>query len=179
MLIIVEATATRNRMRYNLPILVSKILAFLPLALISATVARQILLKFWWWLSSESNYHSRITVFSCIVDELKKLMGELRKVILWSDGCSSQFLSKFIFALLTHFDRNITLQWNYNEAHHGKGPMDGFGGTIKWVVDGWSNPDTSISTLLRNLQPKHLRCALNKIPLPVTRRRNYRAEFCQ
>ena len=46
MLIIVKATATRNRMRYNLSILVSKILAFLPLALISATVARQILLKF-------------------------------------------------------------------------------------------------------------------------------------
>ena len=157
MLIIVKATATRNRMRYNLSILVSKILAFLPLALISATVVRQILLKFWWRLSSESNYHSRITAFSCIVDELKKLMGELRKVILWSDGCSSQFLSKFIFALLTHFDRNITLQWNYNEAHHGKGPMDGFGGTIKWVVYGWSNPDTSISTLLRNLQPKHLK----------------------
>ena len=38
---------------------------------------------------SESNDHSRISAFSCIVtivDELKKLMGRLRKVILWSDG---------------------------------------------------------------------------------------------
>ena len=68
----------------------------------------------------ELNNHSRIAAFSCIVtivDELKKLMGELRKVILWSDGCSSQFRSKFVFALLTHFDRNIASQWNYNEAH--------------------------------------------------------------
>ena len=83
---------------------------------------------------SESNNHSRIAAFSCIVtivDELKKLTNKLRKVILWSDGCSSQFRSKFVFALLTHFDRNIALQWNY-----GKGPMDGVGGTIKRVVYG-------------------------------------------
>ena len=56
---------------------------------------------------SESNDHSRIAAFSyivTIVNELKKLMGELRKVILWSDGCSSQFRSVFVFALLTHFD---------------------------------------------------------------------------
>ena len=87
----------------------------------------------------ESNDHSRIAAFSCIVttvDELKKLKGELRKVILWSDGCSSRFRSKFVFALLTHFDRNIALQWNYNEAHHGKGLMGGVGGTIKRVVYG-------------------------------------------
>ena len=86
----------------------------------------------------ESNDHSRIAAFSCIVttvDELKKLKGELRKVILWSDGCS-RFRSKFVFALLTHFDRNIALQWNYNEAHRGKGLMDGVGGTIKRVVYG-------------------------------------------
>ena len=63
-------------------------------------------------------------------------MGELRKVILWSDGCSPQFRSKFVFALLTQFDRNIALQWNYNEEHHGKGPMDVVGGTIKQVVYG-------------------------------------------
>ena len=56
---------------------------------------------------SESNHHSTIAAFSCIVtivDELKKLMGELSQMILWSDGCSSQFLSKFVFVLLTHFD---------------------------------------------------------------------------
>lgn len=26
------------------------------------------------------------------------------------------------------------MQWHFNEAHHGKGPMDGIGGTIKNVV---------------------------------------------
>ena len=55
---------------------------------------------------SESNDHYRITAFSYIVttvDELKKLMSELCKLILWSDGSSSQFRSKFVFVLLTHF----------------------------------------------------------------------------
>ena len=61
---------------------------------------------------SKSNDHSRIAAFSCIVTivgELKKLTNELHKMILWSNGCSSQFRSKFVFALLTHFDRNIAL----------------------------------------------------------------------
>ena len=89
---------------------------------------------------SESNDHSRIAAFNCIVtivNELKKMMGELRKVILWSDGCSSQFRSKFVICTTSsNFERNIALQWNYNEAHQGKGPMDGVQGTIKLVVYG-------------------------------------------
>lgn len=88
---------------------------------------------------SESNDHSRIAAFSCvitIVNELKRLVGPIERVILWSDGCASQFRSKFVFALLTHFEKGINLEWHYNEAHHGKGPMDGVGGTIKRVVYG-------------------------------------------
>ena len=51
-LTIVKATVTRNRMRYNLPIVVSRALAYLQLALITATVARTIWLKFRWLLSA-------------------------------------------------------------------------------------------------------------------------------
>ena len=29
---------------------------------------------------------------------------------------------------------NITIEWHYNEAHQGKGPMDGIGGTLKNLV---------------------------------------------
>ena len=55
---------------------------------------------------------------------------------MWSDGCASQFRSKFLFALLIHFEKGINLEWHYNEAHDGKGPMDGVGGTIKRVIYG-------------------------------------------
>ena len=88
---------------------------------------------------SESNDHSRIAAFSCVTSifkELKKLVGPIDRVIMWSDGCASQFRSKFVFALLTSFENEIDLEWHYNEAHHGKGPMDGVGGTIKRVVYG-------------------------------------------
>ena len=39
-----------------------------------------------------------------------------------------------MFALLTVIQKDVDLVWHYNEAHHGKGPMDGIGGTIKSKV---------------------------------------------
>ena len=36
--------------------------------------------------------------------------------------------------LLSGFDIDTSLEWHYMEAHHGKGPMDVVGGTIKNVV---------------------------------------------
>ena len=41
---------------------------------------------------------------------------------MWSDECSSQFRSKHVFGLMTHFDKSVQLEWQYNEAQHGKGP---------------------------------------------------------
>ena len=60
-----------------------------------------------------------------------------KKVILWSDRCSSQFRSKYVLASVTHFDQLVQLEWHYNEAHHGKGFMDGVGGTVKGVDFGF------------------------------------------
>ena len=51
-----------------------------------------------------------------------------------SDGCAAQFRSPFVFQLLANYHRDLQLEWNYNEAHCGKGNMDGIGGTIKNVV---------------------------------------------
>ena len=39
-----------------------------------------------------------------------------------------------MFKLLTLIHSEIGLEWHYNEAHHGKGPMDGIGGTVKNIV---------------------------------------------
>ena len=47
----------------------------------------------------------------------------------------AQFRSKFIFQLLAgNIFPDKSLSWYYNERHHGKGPMDGVGGTIKNVI---------------------------------------------
>ena len=53
---------------------------------------------------------------------------------MWSDGCAAQFRSHFVFKLLANYGRDLQLEWNYNQAHHGKGPLDGIGETIKNVV---------------------------------------------
>ena len=51
------------------------------------------------------------------------MKDSLKNFILWSDGCSSQFRSKYVLALMTHFDKSVQLKWHYNKAHYGKGPM--------------------------------------------------------
>ena len=85
---------------------------------------------------SESKDHSRAAALTCIdfvVKEIEKRIP-LTKVILWIDGCAAQFRSRFVFKLLADYRPDIQVEWNYNEAHHGKGPMDGIGGTVKNVV---------------------------------------------
>ena len=39
-----------------------------------------------------------------------------------------------MFKLLAQIHLKIGLEWHYNEAHHGKGPMDGIRGTVKNTV---------------------------------------------
>ena len=46
---------------------------------------------------------------------------------IWSDGCASQFWSRFVFGLMTHFNPDYNIQWYYNKRHHGKNPMDSVG----------------------------------------------------
>ena len=59
---------------------------------------------------------------------------KLKKYFIWREGCASQFRSKLVFVLMTYFDKAIDIEWHYNESHHGKGPMDSVGGTVKNVV---------------------------------------------
>ena len=45
----------------------------------------------------------------------------------------AQFLSRFVFMLLSKFDHDLakSLEWHYNKAHDGKEPMGEAGGTVK------------------------------------------------
>ena len=55
-------------------------------------------------------------------------------VIVLSDGCTAQLRSRNVFFVLSKCEASINLTWFYNERHHGKGPMDGIGGTMKNAV---------------------------------------------
>ena len=52
----------------------------------------------------------------------EKLDRQLSLVHIVSDKCTN---SRFVFNLLIHFQRDLQLELNYNEAFHGKGPMQG------------------------------------------------------
>ena len=53
----------------------------------------------------------------------------------WSDGMGAQFWSRFLFQILAcAIFQEKHLVWCCNECHHGKGPMDGVGGTVKNVI---------------------------------------------
>ena len=87
----------------------------------------------------ENSDHNRITSVSClkkVIDNMETECGKsFTNGVLWRDGMGAQFRSKFIFQLLagTMF-LNKSLCWFCNERHHGKGPTDGVGGTIKNVI---------------------------------------------
>ena len=91
---------------------------------------------------SEAKDHSRIAAHTCIqrvVDELISIHVHLQEfpsvdLHIWSDGCSAQFRSKFVFCLTSVFPERFNVTRYYNERHHGKGPMDGIGGCVKNVV---------------------------------------------
>ena len=80
--------------------------------------------------------HSRIAALTCIDMVLKGVQKEtkVKRLMVWSDKCASQFRSRFAFKSLSTYHPQLLLEWSYNKAHHGKGPMDGMGGTIKNVV---------------------------------------------
>ena len=88
---------------------------------------------------TEKSDHNRITSMSClkkVIETIETQCGKIfNNIVVWSDGMGAQFRSKFIFQ---HLAGNLfpdkSLSWYYNERHHGKGPMDGVGGTIKNVI---------------------------------------------
>ena len=86
-------------------------------------------------ITSEASGKSRMALITCVkkvMDHvLSKIIKKIEMVYIVNDGCASHFRSKFVFKLLTLIHPEIGLEWHYNKAHHGKGPMDGIGGTVK------------------------------------------------
>ena len=76
---------------------------------------------------------------SCLQKVVEELERKHRKsyenLCIWSDRMGAQFRSRFVFKLLAGaMLPKKSLTWCYNERHHGKGPMDGVGGTVKNAV---------------------------------------------
>ena len=89
-------------------------------------------------IASDNIVHSKETVIAYVDRLLDVLPSNIKSTSFWSDGPSSQFKNRFhiasIIRLQNHHDIEIT--WNYFATSHGKGPVDGIGGSVKRHV--WS-----------------------------------------
>jgi hypothetical protein len=86
---------------------------------------------------TEENDHScnvSYALNNVIINKLKTRLPNLHTVKFWSDGCGSQFRSQFAFYMMTRFDPAVNIEWNFFEANHGKGSVDGLGGSVKHAV---------------------------------------------
>lgn len=70
---------------------------------------------------------------SQILDVIKTEFPSVKMIDVWSDGPSSQYKNKFVFALLPKLENHhgFQIRWNYFATSHGKGPNDGLGGNVK------------------------------------------------
>ncbi|CAH0559371.1 unnamed protein product [Brassicogethes aeneus] len=68
-----------------------------------------------------------------------KLSKNIMHVKIFSDGPTSQYRNRFNMYLaaknLNTFFLDAKIEWNFSAPGHGKGPMDGIGGTIKRLAD--------------------------------------------
>ena len=147
-------------MRCNLPILVSRTLAFLPLPLIATTVARTIWLKFRWRLSANQMITLESLHSAALSPSSTSWKNWWADCVRWFCGAmvtSNNFApSLYLHCLLIsteilHYSGTITRPtmgrswWTVSESQSRESSR------------GWSNRDTTISTLPWNLQLKHLK----------------------
>lgn len=87
-------------------------------------------------LISDSLDHDKITVncyMTNLLFEMKNIYPELKEVHIFSDGAASQFKNKFVCKLLCVLKEKLQLDlmWHFFATSHGKGAVDGIGGSIK------------------------------------------------
>lgn len=67
---------------------------------------------------------------------MKRAHPSIESVHIFSDGPSSQFKNKFIVNFLCGLQQRsgLDIKWNFFATSHGKGAVDGIGGTVKRSV---------------------------------------------
>lgn len=83
--------------------------------------------------------HNKLSV-NCFMEWIfghltSKFIG-IKSITIFSDGAASQFKQKYLFANLYLWENqfDIKLTWNFFATSHGKGAVDGIGGTVKRSV---------------------------------------------
>ena len=89
---------------------------------------------------SDDLAHTKYSVFIFLEYILKHLVEKFPSIKIlnvFSDGAGSQFKQRFLFSNLHNWeqDHHLKLTWNFFATSHGKGVVDGLGGTVKRAVE--------------------------------------------
>ena len=90
-------------------------------------------------LISDDLDHSKVSVYAFmghLFRHLKSTHEGITTINIFSDGPSSQFKQKYLFSNLSSWEEeyDLILKWNFFATSHGKGVVDGIGGTVKRAV---------------------------------------------
>lgn len=87
-------------------------------------------------IASDDLTHSKDTVIPYVDRILEEVPKEIEVLHVWSDGPTSQFKNKYIAAALPTLQEKhqLHITWNFFATSHGKGPVDGIGGSVKRQV---------------------------------------------
>lgn len=80
--------------------------------------------------------HSKAAVVPFLDEILKGLPPEADALRIWTDGPSSQFKNRYVIGSMKMLSERhgIRLFWNFSATSHGKGPVDGIGGSLKRIA---------------------------------------------
>ncbi|KAJ8033178.1 39S ribosomal protein L13, mitochondrial [Holothuria leucospilota] len=87
-------------------------------------------------LVSDNLTHSKDTITAYMDVLLGYLPDSVSSISIWSDGPASQFKNRYMAASLHPLGKahKIDIEWNFFATSHGKGPVDGIGGSAKRFV---------------------------------------------
>ena len=76
------------------------------------------------------------TFMSTIVNQVVEKFPQVKVIDIFSDGAASQFKNKYMFKYLCHLQEllGLQLQWHFFATSHGKGAVDGIGGSLKRLI---------------------------------------------
>ncbi|XP_063232470.1 uncharacterized protein LOC134536608 [Bacillus rossius redtenbacheri] len=88
---------------------------------------------------SDDLNHNKYSVWvflNKLIKVLKEEFPSLARVHIFSDGSAAQFKNRYIILSLTYFQQDFGTDctWNFFATSHGKGSVDGVGGTVKRTV---------------------------------------------
>ena len=80
--------------------------------------------------------HDKFVVSSAleiVLNHLESVIPNVKEIKCFSDGAASQSKQRFHFRNLVRIanERRIDLSWHFFATSHGKGVVDGIGGTVK------------------------------------------------